>query len=677
MNKLLELLSEKPKILLVDDHPDGLVALEAVLNSPEYLLVTAHSGNEALKALLEHDFALILMDVRMPDLDGFETAQIIKTREKSSDIPIIFITGISKDAPQVYRGYETGAVDYLFKPFDPHILRSKVALFIELFRKNRTICAQADFIRRSERLETQRALSELERNSSERYRQLADAIPHLVWQAKPDGSIEYANRSWHEYTQLALKDCTPQGLEALIHPDDLSGLVQLWIEGMKSKKRFETESRIKRGSDQMYRWHLLWMIPETGKDGEVNLWLGTGTDIHDLKTVEGELRKASEAAGEATRIKSEFLANMSHEIRTPMNSVIGMTGLLLDTPLNDEQRDFVGTIRRSGEDLLVLINDILDFSKVESGKMELEITGFDLRQLAQDCEKNFSFAVQKKGIRFDMELPPDHAMVFRGDCGRLRQVLMNLISNAVKFTMSGSVSLKIQLLSTDEKKAKLRFEVIDTGIGIPESAMSRMFLAFSQADSSTTRRFGGSGLGLSICKRLVELMEGQIGIESREGHGTTFWFTLELEAGLAQEMKPSKMGSTFRTQGRSERILVAEDSPTNQKVVLRVLQKLGYRAEAVANGHEVLSAIREVPYDLILMDWHMPDLDGCEATKIIRTSESIAQKDIPIIAMTANAMKGDQEKCIEVGMNDYISKPINFDLLAEKLQKWLPLKQAS
>jgi PAS domain S-box-containing protein len=641
----------KVNLLLVDDQPSGMLALEVVLRSPQYNLVKAASGREALKCLQENDFALILLDVQMPGLDGFETAERIKANESTRDIPIIFITGVSEDNLYIQKGYRTGAVDYICKPYDADILRSKVTVFIELFKKNQTIKRQSELIHQNE------------------IAKLADAIPHIVWEAKGDGTITYLNKSWCDYTGLTLQDHS-DAWKITVHPDDLRQFLESWHLGRESKKRFEVECRFRRGSDGAYRWHLVLMIPETSTEGQVTAWLGTGTDIHDRKQVEEQMRRASEAAQEAAQVKSDFLATMSHEIRTPLNAIIGMTGLLLDTNQTPDQKDFTETVRQSSATLLSLINDILDFSKIESGKLELEAVDFDLGQIVRDCERAFLNVVQKKGIRLETKIKDGIPLNCRGDSARLQQILTNLINNAIKFTSEGKVTLQVEMVGS----GRYRFEVSDTGIGIPANAMNRLFERFSQADSSTTRRFGGTGLGLSICKGLVGRMGGKINVTSEEGRGSTFWFELPFEKGATLPAHEHVEAAAIQ-QGHRERIgriLIAEDNTANQKVALRAVEKFGYRAEVVGDGNEVLDALREIPYDLILMDWQMPEMDGCTATKIIRTSKTIGRTDIPIIAMTANAMKGDQEKCLECGMNDYISKPIDFQLLARKLERWMP-----
>ena len=662
-------IKEKFNILIVDDREENLLTLESILENPELNIIKAHSGNEALGLMLEYDFAMVLLDVQMPEMDGFETAELMRSNERTRGIPIIFVTAISKQRQHVFKGYEAGAVDYLYKPLDLEILQSKIKAYIDFFKQKHSL------------------------------------------------------------------ELTTKKLE---------------------------------------------------------------------KTIE-ELDKAKRVAEEATIAKSSFLANMSHEIRTPLNGIIGMADLILmDKDLTEIQLERVHDIKHSGESLLDIINEILDISKIEADRLELENIEFSLREIVQKVVRLLSVKIFQDKLEFVCDVDPEIPDTIIGDPIRIRQILINLVGNAIKFTDKGHIAICIKKLEETTNTVKLKFSVNDTGIGIAEDKIEALFESFSQADSSTTRKHGGTGLGLSISKKLITMMGGEIKVESELGKGSDFYFDLEFKLGnqtdelwnkkiklgtneqilvvddnkysskviskildyynlshvisnsydeakaqikksiankkkidlvlidyFMPEMNGLEMGksliseladdntaeiaimtpvqytldgkklnnSNFKFQitkpvlqkelrfllsailekepikeektrtksGEKEveeevkklNILVAEDQAINQKIIHQFLSRKGYDVSIADNGRIAFEKFKADNYDLVLMDVQMPELDGFDTTRLIRKHEESRNEHTPIVAMTAHAMKGDKEKCLAAGMDYYITKPVN------------------
>ena len=409
--------------------------------------------------------------------------------------------------------------------------------------------------------------------------------------------------------------------------------------------------------------------------GERECRIALCLDVTERNRAAAEIAAARDQAVEASRMKSAFLANMSHEIRTPMNGVIGMNELLMGTTLNAEQRAYAEQVARSGEQMLTLINDILDVSRIEAGRVELDPDDIDLRATVHQACAIAGLQARAKGLLFDVAIAPEVPSAVHADGGRLRQVLLNLASNAVKFTADGAVHVRVLARGGD----CVRFEVTDTGIGVDPQIIDRMFEPFVQADSSTTRLYGGTGLGLSISRQLVELMGGTIGAASEPGTGSTFWFEVPLQrvAGSASGAPAAHRElSSEAPAGDAPLVLVAEDSPVNQSVAVSMLERCGVRADVAANGREALEAVLERHYDAVFIDCQMPELDGYEATAELRRRELGLGTHTPVIAMTAHALAGDRDRCLAAGMDDYVVKPIHSDELVAKLERWIPAYRA-
>jgi len=511
-----------------------------------------------------------------------------------------------------------------------------------------------------------------------RYVDLYDLAPVGYITFSEDGLILEANLAAAAMLGVSRNFLLNKALSQFIFPDD-QDIYYLQHKRLIASGEAQTwEMRLMKSDGSPFWAHLLAAL---GHNGEC---LVTFTDITERKKAEDELRQAKAAAEAASIAKSQFLANMSHEIRTPMNGVIGLAQLLEMTDLTPEQRRYIDALKRSGSSLLQLINDILDLSKIEQHKIDLEIRDFDLLEETTNTVNMLSLRAREKGLDLSALIDPDVPQFLKGDAGRLRQIITNLISNAVKFTAKGSILLHIRKEFEDEQHTTLRFLVRDSGIGIAPDKLDKIFEAFTQADGSTSRKFGGTGLGLTISRRLAELMGGAIGVESTVGEGATFWFTAVLEKQLeSTSLDPTSL-STLNVTTRppcqsggdnsmenSLRLLLAEDDLTNLKVTRSLLTKSELHLDVAVNGSVALKLLEQNDYDLVLMDCNLPVVNGYEATAVIRDQTSkVRNHAIPVIALTAKAFSEDRERCLEVGMNDYLTKPIEISNLLAVLDKW-------
>lgn len=523
------------------------------------------------------------------------------------------------------------------------------------------------------------------RTSLERFRGIVQNAVEGIFQSTPDGRYLLVNPALARMYGYESPEEMIRGIE------DISRSIYVDPAARTDFKRRMEEDGEVRGLEYQVRrrdGRLIWIseYARAVRDdrGSVSYYEGFVQDITKRKEAEAALTTAKEAAEAASTAKSQFLAVMSHEIRTPMNGVVGMTSLLLDTSLSGEQREFVETIRRSGDALLALIDEILDFSKIEAGRLELETVEFPIRQCIVEAIELFAHSARRKGLELVCEFSDDVPICVVGDSVRLRQVLVNLVGNAVKFTEAGQIAISVSAAPAGDnppRRLHLQVAVSDTGIGIPKAGLERLFEAFTQADSSTTRRYGGTGLGLAICRRLVRLMGGELEVTSEEGRGSNFRFYVEL--GMASDCPQAAPIETTSREGKRPRpkpaqpepvdsgvrILLAEDNPVNQRVVLSMLARLGHRADVARNGLEAIDALERQEYHLVLMDVQMPEMDGREATRRLR---QVRQSGLPwVVALTADALQGDRERCLEAGMNDYVTKPVTLGRLRDAVGRGL------
>jgi PAS domain S-box-containing protein len=632
---------DKTKILLLDDREENLLALKAILDRDDIQIYDTTSTNEALRIVWDNEIAVALVDVQMPGMDGFEFAETLASNPKTKEILIVFVTAISKETTYAVRGLKSGAIDYLYKPLDPYITNAKVDALIRLATSQREIREKNKLL--------------------ENYATIVTNSPDIIATVEPESArILSINPSVDTILGIAPHHILNTSMLDLLVDPLTSGLKEVLV----SKSYMEGKTIV---SEDRFYGRLrqpLWLelrIMYKNRLLFINLH-----NIEKRKAHERQLVEAQNVAEKARKVKESFLANMSHEIRTPLNGILGIANLLEATELDPSQRNLLQMLTQSSGSLLNILNDILDISKIEEGKFSIIPQSTDLRVVGKGILDLMKFKADEKnlalGFFVDSEVPE---CVFI-DGMRLNQILMNLIGNAIKFTSEGSVDLKIEHEGMNGALHQIKFSVTDTGIGISDEGMAHIFSEYGQASEQTAHHYGGTGLGLTISKKLVQLMKGELKVESELNKGSAFYCTFSL---AADDKVPAEKATAVSFSSlppfTGKKVLVAEDNRVNSLLINKYLTTWKVETTIVENGKLAVDALKNEVFDMVILDTRMPVMDGFEAAKYIRNTLKL---DIPILSLSATVLAEEVEEALAAGMNDTLSKPFQPVKLHEKME---------